>query len=178
MTSAETVRLLHDREIAVPVQLAGCRLIPGYTGALTLPLEAGLKLYAVCDGAPPRRIASPSDLSTITTEVSDAAAALAFVRLFTGPETYFLFDEAVVEVDRQEQPYAVRVDAALPLTPSSVDVRAEEFRVHRDVAKLGAADAAVVRRSESVRRRGEYHLLADAPLGSVPRAALALPQFE
>ena len=183
----EPVTLFEQREIEVHFDLDGYRLIPGCTGVLGEPIENFLDLYAVAAGATVR-ISTPHDLARITRAVRSAAEALEFVRLFTSPQTHYLFDRrgvvlelAVADTDARGFGVISRETARrLALPDVNVASSAEAFTVERCLVRADSpADTrTVLVRSERVHHDGTYELVSERPLGRLAAEEVALPVYE
>jgi hypothetical protein len=181
--------LLADQALAVHLDLGPYRLVPGYQGELGQPIEAFLSLYAVLDGRAVGRIETPIDLFGIVHAVDDEAQALAFVQLFTAPETHYLFpgDETVIDVSVIPDGAPARVSTLPAALARRLGIEAPQvtggpdgFTVHRSLARAGSLTAprTIVRRAERVSREGRYTRLGEVQVAEVGAADLRIPYYE
>jgi hypothetical protein len=92
------ITLLFTQELKLDLPLSGHRLIPGYGEKMGLPVEVYLRLYAV-KNEEKTLITGPSDLSRFVTRINSEETAWRFLRLFTAPETHFLFQKGTYTVE-------------------------------------------------------------------------------
>lgn len=183
--------LLSGEAVNLPVALSGYRLIPGYVGRLSLPVELQLNLYAVKDQEVVP-IRSPEDLSPLIECVPDANAAWSILRLFSATETHYLFQRDIYTLDLQVcSSGAARSTAEIsPEVAARVGYEAPTMRIHgeayhalRDVIQAEARGASgrgpvILRRRESLSKRGEYRFFEDTVKGYVTASDVFLPCYE
>ena len=183
------VTLLPELEISVDFDLGGHRLIPGYTGELGEPIEAFLELYAVKDGAIAARILTPDDLSRLGVTILTAPQALSFVKLFTLPETYYLFNkvETVIElsvIPDPEPPGVGKISEskfqAISMSEPQVTSDKQAFTVERNLIRCTSLSGTrdIIRRTERVSTIGAYTLVSEHSLAQLNTAELQIPYYE
>jgi hypothetical protein len=188
-TMKDDTSLLYDREFHVEFPLRGCRLVPGIEGAAGLPLEAFMKLFAV-DGAGHRTlIRSPADLAPFVERIDTADQAWSFVRLFTSPDTHYLFQRGDFIVDPTllgpgDPPELGGVDRAEAVKagyrPPSVKQEGA-FVLERDLLYFpsnASAPVTLIRRRERVALDGAYRHIGDDRVGQIKRALTVTPSYE
>jgi hypothetical protein len=187
----EDVTLLFDRQLDVGVPLAGSRLVPGMGPEGGLPLEAFLRLYAVDQSGKAVLIAGPADLAPLVTRVGSEEAAWRFLRLFTAPETHYLFQKDAYTIDlRVAAPGEAREvgtitpdDAArFGYQPPQMTFDGGEYTARRDLVHAAPAaqskPATLVRRREALAEDGAYRLVDERDVGPIARTAVIVPAYE
>jgi hypothetical protein len=183
--------LVREREIQSGFVLRGHRLIPGSEGEVGLPLEAFLRLYAVRGTEKPIRIDGPADLAPLVSSIDDEEAAWRFLRLFTAPETSYLFhkDCWLIELRSRssgEAAVAGTVDPAIAraagLSPPTMAVTPDGYIAEHDLfcasPSEGRTAGKVCRRREYVARSGVYRVLDHRIVGRLDPADVVLPRYE
>jgi hypothetical protein len=182
----EPLTLFEKRAIDVPFDIGPYRLIPGCAGELGEPIEAFLELYAV-SASHTRRIATPNDLAAITEAVHSEDEALAFVRLFTSPQTHYLFEKRrvlidVVVADEAAGFGVVRrvVAQRLGLPAGHVTRSVTGFDIQRCLVGGDSLTGShpVLLRSERVSTAGDYDWIDDRPLATLTSDEVTLPVYE
>lgn len=186
----QPVTLLFDQEIDIGLPLSGHHLIPGYQGQIGLPMEIYLQLYAV-KGEERALIAGPNDLSRFVTQIDGEIAAWRFLRLFTAPETHFLFQKDVYTIDLEvSAPGApLRAGAISPALAQRVGYQPPEMRregpqylARRDLVRADARNRSLpvtfFRRSEALAENGAYIFIDEQSLAELPRTDVIMPSYE
>lgn len=92
IVSAENLPIWLDKEVTVSFETNGYKFYSGYYGEMGDPAEAFLKLIAVKDD---QKIILQSTTSLKGyVSIKNEEEALEFVRLFTNPETHYLFEDS------------------------------------------------------------------------------------
>jgi hypothetical protein len=159
--------VLDDEPVYLSSLVGGWRLFKGYEvkadgPVVGTPAEAFLKLVAVCDGVA-RICRTPHDLRGLV-RLSSTNDALAFVRLFSDCDTFYLFgDDGFMEVaptDSPERSFAEISRAEfgrLGLYPPRVQRVPAGFVISRCVARdTGGARGDVYGMEERVSTDGRY----------------------
>ena len=183
----EPLTLFEMRAINVPFDTGAYRLIPGCAGELGEPIEAFLQLYAVSTNRT-TQIATPNDLAAITEAVRSEDEALAFVRLFTSPQTHYLFEkqrvliDVVVSDDDAAGFGVVRRAVAQRLAIPAVHVMrgVTGFDIQRCLVSADSHTESypVLLRSERVSTNGNYEWVEDRPLATLAADDVTLPVYE
>jgi hypothetical protein len=185
----ERVTLLFEQEINIDLPLAGRRLIPGYRGQFGLPVEIYLRLYAVKD-EDKALIAGPDDLSRFVTHIVDENAAWRFLRLFTSPETHYLFQKEVFSVDLKVSAgpksevggISPNVARRIGYQPPEIKRETNEYVARRDLVRADAKNrqkqATALRRREALTDDGQYRFIEDKILADLSRTDVVMPSYE
>jgi hypothetical protein len=177
--------LLFDQTIPLTASLSGHRLVPGSEGALGLPVEAYLRLYAVSASGDVQQVHSLEEVLALVEEIRSEQEALQLLRLETAPETHFMFPTShYVDVRprttlEQVGDVPARVLAAAGHLPPSSAADADGFTVIRDLVRVGSGDdCTLVRRHERISRDAVYSLVSETPLGGIDCSEMLLPDCE
>ncbi len=186
----QQITLLSDQEIHLDLPLSGYRLIPGYSGKVGLPFEIYLRLYAV-KGDEKNLIAGPPDLSRFVTSVADENAVWRFLRLFTFPDSHYLFQKDVYTIDLEVAPLASPTGVGMisPETAQRIGYEAREVKLEHDeyitghdlmrAAPVNSSTAIeVLRRREALSRDGAYRFIEDRMKGEIGRQDVIFPSYE
>lgn len=176
------------RVLHTPFGTGSWTLFTGIRGEGGLPIEAFLRLYARKDKVTVC-VRQPTEFRNLDgIRLDSAEDALAFVHLFTDPETFYLFDSpGAIDVnqasDKPEQWYGVIPQGlyhSLRLGPPVVIEGSGCFTVTRYVlsAERTGNAYAVLRLEERVGRDGDYCVLSSAVIGMVPVGSVRVPMFE
>jgi hypothetical protein len=163
-------------------------LSTGTRGELGLPIEAFLRLYARKDDATVC-LRRPTDFRKLDgIRIDTVEDALAFVRLFTSPRTFYLFETpCAIDIDQQSdeecQGYGVLspdVYCSLELAAPVVVQGPGHFTIARYVLSAARKGSAyeVMRLDEWVGADGGYRELNRTIIGRVAVGAVRVPMFE
>jgi hypothetical protein len=183
------VTIFQDEEVRVGFDLTGHRLVRGCEGELGDPVEAFENLYAVRDSEVVKRISSPDDLSSITSEIRDVSQALEFVHLFTSPDLFFLFEKSGGAIDLfnvpdgTDQEYGSLPESRfreLGLREPSVTETEGAFVIERNLVTFSSFDGPrkIKRVLERVSKQGEYELVKQEEIADVEADEVLVPAFE
>lgn len=186
----QRITLLPDQEILIDLPLSGHRLIPGYSGHIGLPMEIYLRLYAV-KAEEKTPIAAPDDLSRFVERIDDEEAAWRFLRLFTGPDTHYLFQRGFYTIDlrvgRPGSESAVGMispgeSQRLRYQQPEIKLVDDGYLAERDLIRAHPVDRSapvqVFRRREALSRDGGYVFIEDEVKGEIGRREVPFPSYE
>ena len=157
---SEQIWFLEDKPVRVSFDTKGYAFYQGGRGILGTPIEAYLRLIAV-KGGEKIEIPSVSDLKARVI-IESPTQALEFVRLFTSPETHYLFPEIpYIEASEAEDlpgagEYTKEYAERVKLEPATSKPEGNGFIVERNLAD---STGKLFRATESVGRDGDYALL-------------------
>jgi hypothetical protein len=186
----ENINLLFDQEIHLDLPMTGYRLIPGYSGQFGLPVEIYLRLYAVKDEEK-KLIASPDDLTRIITHIDDEEAAWRVLRLFTAPETHYLFQKDIYTIDLNvaapgsptgDGMVSPDVAQRIGYQPPKINLENHQYIASRDLVRANAMErsalAEVLRRHEALSEDADYCFIEDQVKGKIARQDVRIPSYE
>ena len=156
---ADEIWLLEDEPITVSFDTKGYAFYKGARGLLGTPVERFLRLVAVKG---PEKVELPR-VADLRGRVGLASPdqALEFVRLFTSPETHYLFPESQVIEPRAARgdpgpgEYPEEYGERLQLEPARARAEGETFVVERNLVDRAGT---LLRATERVGQDGAYAL--------------------
>jgi hypothetical protein len=185
------INLLFDQEIDIGIPLSGYRLIPGYSGEFGLPVEVFLHLYAVRDKVDVKLISQPGHLSPLIEHISSEDEAWRFLRLFTAPDTHYLFQKDIYSIDigvstPSEPPRIGMISWDLAqrvgFRPPEIRLVDQEYIACRDLVRANPIDLSakvlVIRRCEALSVDGVYRFIEERKAGEIARKDLPFPAYE
>ncbi len=176
---------MFDQKLPIRAPLRGYELVPGAEGAVGLPLEAFLRLYAVDVSGNAVCMRSLQDVLPLVQRVRSQEEAIQLLCIETAPETHFLFpDSPYLDVRVRsvlEEPGDVVKQAAVAVgyRPPSVVADENGFDLTRDLirtGKVGVVD--LVRRKEHLSMAAEYRLIEEIELGQLQNSDVLLEEYE